>query len=76
VILGRSSYDQWARFWPDSEIQPFATDVVDELRLVIAPTIVGSGRRLLDGLPATRLEPIRSRTSPGGHLLVDYRLVP
>jgi dihydrofolate reductase len=133
VILGRRSYDEWARFWPGSDIQPFATfingvakyvatsapldrewanatvvegglvefvqdlknqpggvigvhasisvaqallaaDVVDELRLVIAPRIVGSGRRLLDGLPPIRLESIRAATSPTGHLLVDYRV--
>ena len=24
VILGRRSYDEWAQFWPDSEIEPFA----------------------------------------------------
>ena len=52
-----------------------AAGVVDELRLVIAPTIVGSGRRLLDGLPTIRLESIRSTTSPTGHLLVDYRVI-
>ena len=133
VILGRRSYEEWAEFWPESEIEPFATfingvvkyvatssplerewtnahvidgdlvefvrdlknrpgrdigvhasisvaqtllaaDVVDELRLVIAPAIAGSGRRLLDGLPSTRLESIRSVTSPTGHLLVDYRI--
>jgi dihydrofolate reductase len=134
VVLGRRSYDEWAEFWPDSKIEPFATfingvakyvatsaqlgtewantsvvdgevvdfvrelkdragrdigvhasisllqtllaaEVVDELRLVIAPTIAGSGRKLLDGLPAIRLEVIRSVTSPTGHLLVDYRVV-
>jgi dihydrofolate reductase len=134
VILGRRSYDEWAEFWPGSEIEPFATfingvvkyvktsapldqewanasvvdgglvdfvrdlrdrpggdigvhasisvaqtllaaDVVDELRLVIAPRIAGSGRRLLDGLPPLRLEPIRNTTSPTGYLLVDYRLI-
>jgi dihydrofolate reductase len=133
VILGRRSYDEWAAFWPGSEIQPFATfingvpkyvatstplqrewanttvidgdlvefvrdlkdrpggdigvhasmsvartllaaGVVDELRLVIAPIIAGSGRRLLDGLRSIRLETIRSATSPSGHLLVDYRV--
>lgn len=52
-----------------------AAGVVDELRLVIAPRIAGSGRRLLDGLPPIRLEPIRTVTSPTGHLLVDYRVV-
>ena len=134
VILGRRSYDDWAGYWPGSDVEPFATfingvtkyvatstpldstwakatvvdgelvafvralknrpgadigvhasisvarallaaGVVDELRLVIAPTIAGSGRRLLDGLPATRLESIRSTTSPTGHLLVDYRVL-
>jgi dihydrofolate reductase len=52
-----------------------AAGLVDELRLVIAPTIAGSGRRLLDGVPALRLETIRSTTSPTGYLLVDYRVV-
>jgi dihydrofolate reductase len=134
VILGRRSYDEWAEFWPGSDIQPFtafinavpkyvatstplerewansraiegglvdfvrhlkgeqggdigvhasisvtktllAADLVDELRLVIVPTIVGRGQRLLDGLPPMRLETIRSTTSPSGHLLVDYRVV-
>ena len=52
-----------------------AAGVVDELRLVIAPSIVGHGRRLLDGLPEARLESIRSERSPTGYLLVDYRVV-
>ncbi len=134
VILGRRSYDEWARFWPQSTIEPFATfinavakfvvtsspldrewanaravegdliefvrqlqdqpggdigvhasisvaqtllaaGVADELKLVIAPSIAGSGRRLLDGLPPHRLDVIRSATSPTGTLLVDYRIV-
>ena len=52
-----------------------AAEVVDELRLVIAPTIAGSGRRLLDGLPSIQLEAIRSEISPTGSLLVDYRVM-
>ena len=52
-----------------------AAGVVDELRLVIAPTIAGRGRRLLDGLPPIRLESIRSTSSPTGHQLVDYRVI-
>jgi dihydrofolate reductase len=134
VILGRRSYEEWAEFWPGSDIEPFATfingvakyvatstpldrewanttvvdgdlvefvrdlrnqpgadigvhasisvaqalltaGVVDELRLVIAPTIVGNGRRLLDGLPAIRLKSLRSVASPAGYLLADYRVV-
>lgn len=134
VILGRSSYTEWAQFWPSSKIEPFATfingvtkyvatstpldrdwanakvldgslvefvkdlkqqdggdvgvhasitvaqallagGVVDELKLVIAPRIMGSGRRLLDGLPSIQLESIRSKTSPAGYLLADYRVI-
>jgi dihydrofolate reductase len=52
-----------------------AADVVDELRLVIAPKIAGHGRRLLDGLPAIQFGSIRSATSPTGYLLVDYRII-
>jgi dihydrofolate reductase len=132
VILGRRSYDEWAGFWPTSDIEPFATfingvakyvatstplerdwanttviegdlvefvrelkdrpggeigvhasisvaqtllaaGVVDELRLAIAPMIVGSGRRLLDGLPASQLESTRCVGTPSGYLLADYR---
>jgi dihydrofolate reductase len=50
-----------------------AADVVDELRLVIAPRIAGRGRRLLDGLPSIQLETIQSEMSPTGYLLVAYR---
>jgi dihydrofolate reductase len=133
VVLGRRSYDEWAGYWPGSDMEPFATfinetakhvatstpldqdwahatvvdgdlvehvrrlkdepggdigvhasisvaqallagGVVDELRLVIAPAIAGSGRRLFDGLPTIRLEPVRSTTSPAGCLVVDYRV--
>jgi len=133
VILGRASYEEWARFWPTSEIEPFATFIngvqkyvatstplesgwahstriegdltefvgdlrsqpggeiglhasislvppllaaglIDELRLVIAPTLAGAGRRLLDGVPETRLELISADSSPSGHVLVRYRV--
>jgi len=52
-----------------------AADVVDELRLVVAPRIAGNGRRLLDGLPTIQLESIRSELSPTGSLLLDYRVI-
>ena len=134
VILGRGSYEEWARFWPTSDVQPFATFIngvqkyvatstplgsdwanatridgdlaefvddlrnqpgaeigvhasisvvrsmlaaglIDELNLVIAPMIAGAGRRLLDGLPATRLELVGAESSPSGHLLATYRVL-
>jgi dihydrofolate reductase len=52
-----------------------AADVVDELRLVIAPRISGRGRRLLEGLPSIQLASIRSEISPTGYLLANYRVI-
>ncbi len=134
VILGRRSYEEWARFWPGSDIEPFATfinsvtkyiatsspldpewakataidgdlvefvhelknqpgadigvhasiavaqallsaGVVDELKLVIAPAIVGTGRRLLDGVPPLRLELTACSASPTGSLMVGYKVI-
>ncbi|QDZ15185.1 dihydrofolate reductase family protein [Humibacter ginsenosidimutans] len=132
VILGRRTYDEWAGFWPGSDIQPFSTFIneavkyvatsralepswanstaidgeliafarelksarggdigvhgsisitqallaaglLDELSLVIAPRIAGTGRRLLDSLPSSRLDVIRTATSSDGYLLLRYR---
>ena len=134
VILGRKTYDEWAEFWPYSDIEPFASFInavpkyvvtstppqrswanttvvdgdleelvtslknqsggdigvhgsvmlsqsllarglVDELRLVIAPAVVLSGRTLFEGTTQSRFEVTRNVTSPTGYLLVDLRLV-
>ena len=50
-----------------------AAGLVDELRLVIAPVVVGAGRRLFppDGAP-TGLEPLRAETTPGGLAIHEY----
>lgn len=114
VLLGRRTYDEWADFWPNSDIQPFASfinnvqkfvvtttpperlwaksavvtdglvefvtdlkqqagrdiglhgsielvqallkaDLVDELRLVIAPAVQITGRKLFEATPTMRL---------------------
>jgi dihydrofolate reductase len=133
VLLGRSTYNDWAAFWPSSEIEPFATFIngvekfvvtstppadtwahvtvldgglgdyvtelkqrsgkdigvhgsialtqsllelglVDELRLVIAPSVQMHGRKLFDrGLPK-RLALTRNVTSPSGYVLLDFQI--
>ena len=133
VVLGRRTYDDWARFWPTSDIEPFASFIngvekfvvtstapgetwakttvvdqglvefitelkqrsggdiglhgsialtqslleqglVDELRLVIAPTLHMHGRKLFErGLPRP-LTLTRHLSSPFGYLLVDFQV--
>jgi dihydrofolate reductase len=51
-----------------------AIDLVDELRLVVAPTLHMHGRKLFDKGVPTRLTLTRQVTSPAGYLLLDYRV--
>lgn len=46
--------------------------LVDELRLVIAPTVQMRGRRLFERATPTRLTLTRLVESPAGYLLIDY----
>ena len=55
-----------------------AADLVDELRLVVAPAVAGAGRRLFDagGTGTVRpLELLESRSTEAGSLLLGYRVV-
>jgi dihydrofolate reductase len=50
-----------------------AAELVDEFRLVVAPVVIGNGRRLFpDGGASAGLRPISSRTTPGGLSIQTY----
>lgn len=38
VVLGRRTYDDWAAFWPTSEIEPFATFINGVEKFVVTST--------------------------------------
>jgi dihydrofolate reductase len=52
-----------------------AQGLVDELRLLVAPRVVGRGRRLFEDDVACSLELVSSTVSPSGLLLVRYHVV-
>ena len=136
VLLGRGTYDYWVGYWPNSDVEPFASfinstekhvftsspltarwanstavdgsateyvaelkegdggdigihgsidlsrallraDLVDELRLVVAPSLAHKGRRIFTGDDDGRLHKLELRESAvtdGGSLLLWYRL--
>ena len=47
--------------------------LVDELRLVVAPTLAGRGRRLFDHDDLRRLDLVDAASTPAGTLLLGYR---
>jgi hypothetical protein len=52
VILGRRSYNEWARFWPSSQVEPFATFINGVEKYVGAmsmPSAIARRRSRLSG---------------------------
>ena len=55
--------------------QALAAGILDELRLHVAPVLLGAGERLFDGIPAPRLEQLSGRSaSLVTH--INYRVLP
>ncbi|TDE56295.1 dihydrofolate reductase [Nonomuraea mesophila] len=48
-------------------------NLLDELRLLVHPVVVGEGRRLFDGLPAMRLDLAEAKNTSSGAVILVYR---
>ena len=70
VILGRRSYDEWAEFWPGSEIQPFAS--FHHRRSQVRRN-VDAARTRVGQLACDRRRAGRFRTAPEGSAGRRYR---
>jgi len=52
VVLGRRSYDEWAGFWPDSTIEPYASFINGVEKFVVTSTPLDqewANTRVVDG---------------------------
>jgi dihydrofolate reductase len=67
VILGRRSYTEWARFWPSSEIEPFATFINGVTKYVATSTPLDGDWAKATVLDGGLVESVRDlKQQPGG----------
>src|SRR3954453_2456310 len=69
VILGRRTYDEWAEFWPSSDIQPFASFVNAVPKYVATSTPLDrdwTNSRVIDGGLVDFVRHLKCR--PGGDI--------
>jgi dihydrofolate reductase len=75
VILGRRSYDEWAQFWPGSEIEPFATFINGVTKYVATSTPLDrawANSTVIDGALVEFVRELRQQ--PGGDIGVHASL--
>src|SRR5690242_9688476 len=64
VILGRRSYDEWARFWPTSDIEPFASFINSVTKYVATSTpldLAWSNEHVVEGDLADFVRDLKAR---------------
>jgi dihydrofolate reductase len=69
VILGRRSYEEWAEFWPDSDIEPFASFINSVQKFVVTstpPEPKWENTAVVEGVLAEFVNDLKSQ--PGGDI--------
>jgi dihydrofolate reductase len=69
VVLGRRTYDQWSRYWPTSDNQPFATFINDVRKYVFTSSPLTTGwtnSTVATGTPADLVTELKAE--PGGDI--------
>jgi dihydrofolate reductase len=69
VVLGRRSYDEWAGYWPDSTVEPFATFINGVPKYVATSAPLDpewAGATAIDGKLTDFVAELRER--PGGEI--------
>ena len=69
VILGRRSYNEWAEFWPGSDIQPFASFINAVPKYVATSTPLGRAWTNAQVIEGGLVDFVRHlKTQPGGDI--------
>jgi dihydrofolate reductase len=69
VLLGRRTYDEWANYWPTSDLQPFA-DFINRVRKYVVtstrPDVTWANTSLVDAASAQFVRELKNQ--PGGDI--------
>jgi dihydrofolate reductase len=69
VILGRRNYDEWAKFWPGSDIEPFATFINGVTKYVATSTPLDREWANAEAIDGDLLDFVRDlQQQPGGDI--------
>ena len=69
VILGRHSYDQWVRFWPEAAIEPYATFINTVAKFVATSTPLDQDWANARAIEGGLIEFVRDlQDQPGGDI--------
>ena len=69
VLLGRRTWDDWAAFWPESDIEPFATFINNVQKFVVTstpPTPDWGNTSVVEGELAAFVDNLKQK--PGGDI--------
>lgn len=64
VLLGRRTYDEWANFWPSSDIEPFSTFINRVSKYVVTstpPDVPWDNSHVVEGALADFVSELKSR---------------
>lgn len=65
VLLGRKTYEEWSRFWPGAEIEPFSSFINNVPKFVASKslkTLAWGGSNLLSGDLLAEVASLKGRT--------------
>lgn len=69
VLLGRGMYDEWSRYWPTSDVQPFADFINGVKKYVVTSTPLANGWNNSEAVSGPVADLVtRLKAQPGGDI--------
>jgi dihydrofolate reductase len=75
LVFGRVTYEMMAAYWPTPEAREslLRMGLVDEVRILVNPVLLGAGKPLFETADRTKLKLLQTRTFSSGNVLLTYQ---